>query len=206
MTPLFIATSLALAIGALFLAGRSYKTGEHFQHTPSMVISLAAAFIACSAAGDILLQQPDQDTQTLKRILGNLAFFAGIPLIASAILASAWKYDWSRAAWGRWLLVLFALFELCRRSDFGATYSQIMAVICAAVIAISFLKFKPIQTKLIGIISSAALAVSLLIYSPSASITNSPDPELFRLSLAITMALFSIALSKAEPCAAEKQT
>lgn len=160
-----------------------------------MVISLAAAFIASSAAANLLLQQPGQDIQTLRRILDNLAYFAALPLIASALLAYAWQQDWSKAGWGRWLLALFALFELCRRSGIGAGYSQILALLCVTITLISLCKFRSGQTRLFGTLSLLCLAPALLLFSP-ASLLQMSNPTLFGLSLGGALALLSLALGK----------
>lgn len=195
MSSLFL-TNCLLIICALCLAGRSYKQGESSDHTSSMVISLSAAFIACAGAGNILLQDPDQDTQTLKRILDNLAYYAAIPLIASAMVDSAWKYEWSRAAWGRWLLALFALFELCRRSEVGIEYSQIMAALSAGAILISALRLQALACKVAGTLAAATLAISLLVYSPTGLIPDQQDAGFFATGLSIFLILIGATIPK----------
>ncbi|PIE20842.1 MAG: hypothetical protein CSA61_00270 [Neptuniibacter caesariensis] len=184
-----------LILCALFLAGRCYKLGEAHDHTPSMVVSLSAIFIACSAAGNSLLQDTNQDTETLKRMLDNLAFFAAIPLIASAMVDNAWQFNWSKAAWGRWLLALFALFELCRRSEIGTEYSQIMSVLCALAIMVSAARLTCIISKLATCLAAMTFAASLLIFSPTSLITEQSNPALFALGLSISLLLIYPALS-----------
>jgi len=177
---------------ALFLAGQSYRLSEKHNNTALMVISLAAAFIACSAAGTILLSGRDQDSQTLLRLLNNLAFFAAIPLIASALLDLVHKFDWSKAAWGRWLLVLFALFELCRRSEIGIEYSQGMSLICSCVVVYSGLRLETLGTRLYGVAAGLFLGVGLLIFSPVSFFAERSNDFYYSLCLASTLTLLSI--------------
>lgn len=195
MSIILISSHLFLFVCALFLAGRSYKTGEENDHTASMVISLSAAFIACAAVGNLLLQQTDQDIQTLQRILDNLAYYAAIPLIASALLDNAWKFEWSKAAWGRWLLVLFALFELCRRSDIGALYSQVMAALSVAVMLISVLRSDVSSLRIAGCAAAASLASALFIYGPYSLIADSIDPATYSVTLGVSLGLLSLAFT-----------
>ncbi|WP_415886816.1 hypothetical protein ACMXYO_02195 [Neptuniibacter sp. QD37_6] len=196
MTLAIIAGNALLIASALFLAGRSYRVGEKHDHTASMVISLSAAFIACSGTGALLLQGTDQDSVTFRRLLDNLAYFAAIPLIASAMFDCAWKKEWSRAAWGRWLLVLFALFELCRRSEVGITYSQALAGLSALALLISCLRMQPLITKAAGTASAIAIAVSTLVYSQASLMPHLADPALYHSVLAVALILLSIALGK----------
>lgn len=195
MSGLFLANCLLISC-ALYLAGRCYKLGERYDHTASMVISLSAAFIACAGVGNILLQAADQDTQTLKRMLDNLAFYAGIPLIASALVDISWKFAWSRAAWGRWLLALFALFELCRRSEVGTEYSQLMALLCVIAISISALRFASHAAKISGLLAAMSLAITLLVFSPSGLLIEHIVDSHFALGLSFFLLLISSLIAK----------
>lgn len=162
-----VVSQVTLLLSALFLAGRSYQVSEKHNSAAIMVISLAAAFITCSSAADLLITQTGQDSETLKRILANLAFYASIPLIASAALDQAYNFNWSKAAWGRWLLVLFALFELCRRSNTGMEYSQFMVSISSAVLIFSMIKLRTSGGGILGLLGSTLYAVSLITFSPA---------------------------------------
>lgn len=197
-------SQITLLLCALFLAGRSYRTSEQSKISSLMVFSLAAAFIACAAAANLLLPGNDQDTVTLKRLLDNLAFFASIPLIASAALDIAFRFNWSKAAWGRWLLVLFALFELCRRSEMGLEYSQFMAALSSAVLLFSMLKMHSLMTRLIGGISSVLWAMSLLIYSQASLFPDYASPVHHLLLLAISLAMIALTTGKLCPAIPEE--
>lgn len=195
MSAFFIVSHIGLFVCALLLAGRSYQIAEQKNLTAFMVISLSAAFIAASAAGNLLLIESNQDIATLKRLLDNLAFYAAIPLIASALLDFSRNYDWSRAAWGRWLLALFALFELCRRADIGILYSQIMSVVSVSVILLSALKLANRNAQLSGLISAISLGVALLIYSPASLLPEMISPIHFALLEAFSLASLSLAIT-----------
>ena len=174
---------LVLLCSALLLAGRSYRLGETLQHTAAMVISLAAAFIASAAAVNVLITESNQDTDTLKRLLNNLAFYAAIPLISSALLDIAWKCDWSKAAWGRWLLVLFALFELCRRSEIGVLYSQIMAGLCVLTLLICIIRLTGFTTRIAILGSALFLGAGSLAFSPTSLWVELSNPPINNLCL-----------------------
>lgn len=180
---------LILLCCALLLAGRSYRLGETLQHTAAMVISLAAAFIACAAAVNLLITDSNQDTDTLKRILNNLAFYAAIPLISSALLDIGWKCDWSKAAWGRWLLVLFALFELCRRSEIGVLYSQVMAGLCVMTLLICMIRFAGVTSRLAILGSALFLGAGALIFSPVSLMSEHSSHLLYNLCLSAYLLL-----------------
>lgn len=195
MSILFIGSNVTLLLCALLLAGRSYQLFEQHAHKACMVISLSATFIACSAASTLFIQQPGQDLLTLKLMLNNLAFYASIPLLASAFIDIAWKHDWSKPAWGRWLLALFALFELARRAEIGAQYSQIMATISIAALLISFIKKANSTALLLGILASTLMAASLLIFSPTSIMPGLENSHYAAFSLAAAL----ITLTKALP-------
>ncbi|MAY43594.1 MULTISPECIES: hypothetical protein [unclassified Neptuniibacter] len=196
MSILFIASNTILLVCALLLAGRSYQVFEKHVHKASMVISLSATFIACSTLGTLLIHQQTSDLITLKRILDNLAFYAGIPLLASAFVDMAWKHDWSKPTWGRWLLVLFALFELARRAEFGAQYSQIMATLSILALLISFIKKANSTAILLGTLASTFLAASLLIFSPTSIIPALENSHYAALSLAAALIFLTKILPK----------
>ncbi len=196
MSIIFISSNIALLICALLLAGRSYQIFEQQANKACMVISLSCTFIVCSCAGTLLIHQQDQDLVTLKRILDNLAYYAAIPLLASAFVDIAWKHDWSKPAWGRWLLALFALFELTRRAEFGAQYSQIMATVSVAALVISFIKSPSTITQSIGITAAGFMATSLLIFGPASILPHYQNNDFSTLSLAAALLILTGTLPK----------
>lgn len=196
MSVLVVFSHSLILVCALFLAGRSYRLSEKHNSTALMVISLAAAFISCAVAGDLLLSGNDQDSLTLKRLLDNLALFAAVPLIASALLDLSFKYNWSKAAWGRWLLALFALFELCRRSGIGTEYTQIMSALCAITIIFSALKLYPINVRVTGISSGIFLFLSLLVFGSATLLPEQQNTLYYSVTLAASLGFISQILPK----------
>ena len=191
-------TTLALVLllaCSLYLSAQAYKHSEANHYTPSMVISLSAVFIAGSALGNLILSDANQDTETLKRLLNNLALFAGIPLIASALIDQAFNFQWGKAAWGRWLLALFALFELMRRTNLGVEYTQFMSVACAVAIAVFAYRAYTVQTfahlrrkyAVFALIYMACSTLSLLVFGPFGLISNLTSATLQHFSLSAAL-------------------
>ncbi|MGH1463204.1 MAG: hypothetical protein ACRBB6_14335 [Neptuniibacter sp.] len=191
MSEITVFSHSLILISALFLAGRSYRLAEKCNNTAFMVISLAAAFIACAATGELLLSGSGQDSETLKRMLNNLALFAALPLISSALLDRSFQFNWSKAAWGRWLLVLFALFELCRRSGIGTEYSQIMSALCAIVIIFSTIRLQIFSVRISGFFSGISMASSLLIFGPATLLPEQFNTLYYSIALAISLGLIT---------------
>lgn len=186
-----ILSQLLLLLGAGMAASLSYRNAQALkegQQTHMMVISLSCTFVALASLAALTLTGTDQDTQTLNRMLSNLAIFAGLPLIASALVALAKGWEWSRAAWGRWLLVLFAMFELCRRSGVGETYSEGLMVVISASWLFAAMLLGQGLSRLLAIASALLAAVSLVLFSPFSLFDASSD-ALYALTLAAALAL-----------------
>lgn len=158
--------NLALLVCALLLAERSYRSGgEHY--TSGFAISLSGAFIAASALATLLLSgSSDQDQQTLLRMLNNLAYYAALPLISSALVADALGQNWQKPAWGRWLLALLALFELTRRAQVGLEYSQILAAAVALGMLFATLRARTFTVRLGTALAGIAVAAAALLFGP----------------------------------------
>ncbi|WP_051560179.1 hypothetical protein [Marinobacterium jannaschii] len=177
---MILATQLVLVASALFTAGRHYKAAEQ-DNSNAFVLSVSACFIAAAAATG-LVTTDSVDQQTLQRMLDNLAYFAAVPLLAAALLAQAWQQNWSRAGWGRGLLALFALFELCRRSEVGDRYAQLLAA--AAVLTIVVAALRMPQKQLAGIAVAACLAASSLLFGNNSLMPEMSAPALANIALA----------------------
>lgn len=191
--------NITLMICALFVAGRSYRVGGE-QYTSGFVVSLSSVFIAASAAASLLLSGTlDQDQQTLLRMLNNLAYYAAIPLIGSALLADAIGQNWQKPTWGRWLLALLALFEITRRAESGLEYSQIMAVLVAASMLFAAIRYSRIAARVGCLIAALALGAGTLLFSP---ISLSPEYQnvlAYPLALAVMLLASAQALPKLRP-------
>lgn len=158
--------NLILLACALYLTVRSYRAADE-AYTSGFAISLSGTFIAASALASLTLTGvADQDYQTLLRMLNNLAYYAAIPLIASAMVADALGQNWSKPGWGRWLLFLLALFEVTRRGEVGLEYTQIMIVLVAASLLFAAIRLHSNAARLGNLLAAASIAAAVLVFSP----------------------------------------
>lgn len=155
---------LFVALASAVLLFRRSETLAQAPQSQLQVSSLSLLFVAMSAMGQLLLTPDSQDVATLQRLLDNLAVYAGLPLLATATLALAMNWYWSKAGWGRWLLALFALFELCRRMGLGEDYTLWLSLALAAALLVSAWRLQPTLSRL-----ACAVAAPLLLISLSAS-------------------------------------
>ncbi len=155
---------LAALTGAVLLFRRSEALAEA-PRSQLQVSSLSLVFIALAAMGQLLLTPTSQDIATLQRLLDNLAVYAGLPLLATATLALAMGWYWSKTGWGRWLLALFALFELCRRMGLGEDYTLWLSIALAGALLVAAWRLQGLMVRL-----ACALAAPLLLISLSAPV------------------------------------
>ena len=142
-------------------------------------LSLLSMIIAL--IGSFTLTSDSMDSSTLLRMLNNLALYAGAPMMASALLARALQRSFTMQTWGRYLLVLIALFELCRRMDAGADYAMVLAIVLIGALgAAAFLS--KIRSQRASFLS-AALLLAIAIVSWKA---NTSDLLLY-LALSLTL-------------------
>lgn len=154
---LFVLLSLWAA-----LVARAKANKEGRNSTEYLVISLSLLAAAVATAGQVVLNPQGSDSGTLMRIFTNLALYAAAPMLVTALVALARTYPISRPAWGRWLLGLFALFELCRRMGYGEQYTLILALCCIAGMAsaLAWFRGKDLRLKLASSTLAFALAVA----------------------------------------------
>lgn len=151
---------LAALSGAVLLFRRS----EQLQEAPRsqlQVSSLSLVFVALAAMGQLLLTPTSQDIATLQRLLDNLALYAGLPLLATAALALAMGWYWSKAGWGRWLLALFALFELCRRMGLGEDYTLWLSAALTAALLVTAWRLQGLLPRLLCVLAAPLLLVRI---------------------------------------------
>ncbi len=151
---------LAALSGAVLLFRRS----EQLQEAPRsqlQVSSLSLVFVALAAMGQLLLTPTSQDIATLQRLLDNLALYAGLPLLATAALALAMGWYWSKAGWGRWLLALFALFELCRRMGLGEDYTLWLSAALTAALLVTAWRLQGLLPRLLCVLAAPLLLISI---------------------------------------------
>ncbi|MBR9868394.1 MAG: hypothetical protein GYB20_11975 [Oceanospirillales bacterium] len=195
----------ALLISALFAAfilqKSAKKLTEELADEPRTTLqagALSALFIAFSAFAELLLNQTGSDIETLQRMFTNLAYYAAIPLLASAMLVSARNSHWERPAWGRWLIGLFALFELLRRMEHGEIYTQVVAVAVSGVMLTAAVMTRHKQLRSITLLAAVNMSIALLLTGPGA-LTASPLAEssyLYPLLMAGALPLAAIAIKQ----------
>ncbi|MBR9828377.1 MAG: hypothetical protein GYB41_07010 [Oceanospirillales bacterium] len=186
---------LAALAGAVLLFRRSDAAAEA-PKSQLQVASLSLIFLALAAMGRLLLVSVDQDIVTLQRLLDNLALYAGLPLLVTAALAMAMGWYWSKAGWGRWLLALFALFELCRRMGLGEDYTLWLSVVMAVVLLVVAWRQQGTLSRLATAIAAPLLLLS--ISAPALMVAELADTARL-LAQAIAILLLSHALLQQNP-------
>lgn len=189
----------ALLVSALVSALLLKRSAENLADDPKATLQAAALsslFIGLAALAELLLNQGGTDLQTLQRILSNLAYYAALPLLASAMLVCARNDHWSRPAWGRWLIGLFALFELLRRMEYGELYTQVIAVAVSAAILVSALITRHKLLRGITLFAGLNMAIALLLTGPGALSPDYSNPTLYPLLLAGAIPLTAIAIKQ----------
>jgi len=187
---LSLAANLALLCSGLGIAVVIYRQSQSLaQRSLHYMFALSALSLALAALGRLTLTSTGQDPQTLRLLLDNLAFFAGLPMIASVAIAHGWQRQWSRAAWGRWLLGLFALFELGRRSDIGLYYAQLLALLTCLALLAGVIKGYSGKTRLYALTGTVSLATGLLLFGPAPLIGGYQQDALYRFALAAFVVL-----------------
>lgn len=153
-----------LLLAALSSAVLLFRRSEQLQEAPRsqlQVSSLSLIFVALAVMGQLLLTPTSQDIATLQRLLDNLALYAGLPLLATAALALAMGWYWSKAGWGRWLLALFALFELCRRMGLGEDYTLWLSAALTAALLVTAWRLQGLLPRLLCVLAAPLLLISI---------------------------------------------
>lgn len=151
---------LTALTGAVLLFRRSEQLAEAPQ-SQLQVGSLSLVFVTLAAMGQLLLTPHDQDIATLQRLLDNLALYAGLPLLATATLALAMGWYWSRAGWGRWLLALFALFELCRRMGLGEDYTFWLSVALSIALVVAAWRLRALVSRIAFLLAAPLILLGI---------------------------------------------
>ncbi|MDO6563893.1 hypothetical protein Q4488_10915 [Amphritea sp. 1_MG-2023] len=194
----------ALLISALFSARQLQRHAQSHSDTAKATLqaaALSAGFVAIWALSE-LVNQSDQfagtDIATLQRLLSNLAYFVALPFLATALFISASSQHWQRPAWGRWLLGLFALFELLRRMEHGELYTQIVAVMISVSFLWVTLIIKEKALRQASLLAGINMAIALLVTGPGAVLASPlPDSQvLYPLLLTAALPLTGIAIQQ----------
>lgn len=133
-----ISALILLIVGLLWLLVSRPQPewrGEAAAQFSASLILIPAAIVALANASG--LQSPSW--QQANMVLQELAMYAALPLLSLVLISQAARlwgspYDWERMIWGRVLLGVCVVYELCRRSDvltemlliFALTISVIM--------------------------------------------------------------------------------
>jgi F0F1-type ATP synthase assembly protein I len=188
---------LFILFGGMVAAILTFRHPERLNDRPKdMAVLLSFCFLATALSGltQLLIPANNQDQQTLLRLMINLRDFIAIPLIASILLMYAFGKTFSRAAWGRWALVLFAMFELLRRNGSGEIYGETLHLISTACVLILAIKAfqKAITLPLFG--AALCWCVSLNLLGSYAMINLTTQPWglwLYSVLLGVSMVLIS---------------
>ncbi|MGB0664477.1 MAG: hypothetical protein ACPGMR_11900 [Pontibacterium sp.] len=127
-----------LGLSACLAALRHYRLWKANDVSAFAFFALALTITASAAfAQTIFGQFTSTDLTTFVRILQNLTDFVALPVIATAMIAVRFDWQFGRPAWGRWILALCAMFELLRRADAGDTYALLLPLACVAAMALA---------------------------------------------------------------------
>ena len=126
--------------------------------------------IAAAAIGNLWLQLSGNESAIL--LLDSLAWYAALPLLVSVRVIQAaqclgFNWYWDRMIWGRILLALCVVFELCRRSnqlDMILNVTSVMGAISFLVIA---LRPCPRPVLIINSVLWIGISVAFLTLRPS---------------------------------------
>jgi hypothetical protein len=197
---------LILVLGCAICAALLFRQPEKLSDankTRVLLVILGTAFIALASVTSLIVSPNNQDGATMLRLFSNLKNFVGLPLIASILLAFSLNKAFSRASWGRWVLVLFALFELLRRSGLGETYAIILEVVTALALCLSFVFGKRTLSigehqgvRLPGIFGAVCIGSSICLLGPYAIEPLSESTVWHNLSLGIGLSLLGLATGR----------
>jgi hypothetical protein len=118
--------------------------------------------IAAAAIGNLWLQISGNESAIL--LLDSLAWYAALPLLITVRMIQAaqhlgFDWHWDRIIWGRILLALCAVFEVCRR----ANQLDVIIYVASVIGCVSFLilALRPILNPLLIIITGLWIGISV---------------------------------------------
>ncbi|WP_261843757.1 hypothetical protein [Aliamphritea ceti] len=187
-------TSVALLLLAISSGYSSVwqhrQTSDDDAEINHKVLALCSLFIALSAIAQLLINNQNGDLYTLRQMLENLAYFAAIPLLATAAIATSMRKVWSKPAWGRWLIGLFAFFELLRRMQYGEQYAQFIAAAAAALLIFAAVRQDQPHNRPMLWSGSILIAAGLTLFSQGALLTGMQSTIFFSACLTAGLPLF----------------
>jgi len=195
-------TSLILLIcslvSPLLLYRQSAKLSEQSKNIAG-IICLCSAFIAGAALLPLFFDDTGTDSQVFLLMLENLLQYLALPMLCSAYLSISLGKSFSRATWGRWSLVLLAIFELCRRAEVGAYYSATIAIGTSLLFTLSLfyqLTDYSLTSLLSRFVAALSYAAAALLFADNYSVLQTADANYYNLSLSLSLILFSLILAK----------
>lgn len=169
----FAAMMLLLVSVWLCLQQRPNNSAQTEWRGASAARFAAGLLLLCAAAAE-LFQLPPNATLLLQQ----LSLYAALPLLVVVLATDALGYQWSRMIWGRLLLALCVVFELCRRNN--QLDALLMTIAAAAVIALLLALWKLAKIR-IWLAAQLIMACGALAWISASQ--NQPEPLLFWLSM-----------------------
>ncbi|GGC00268.1 hypothetical protein GCM10011352_28050 [Marinobacterium zhoushanense] len=196
VAPLTIAADLALLLSSGASAFWAWRQRQACTDERALLSAwaLSALFILVAIPAQYLPADAGSDLGVLRRMALNLAVYISLPLMATAVYALGRRWFWAGAGWGRWLLALFAAFELSRQLGYGEEYLQALGAAMVAACAVGSVLLK----QPLAVAATALLALTLTITSPVAPNWGIAwqEPALFRVLSALSLATFTAALHR----------
>lgn len=98
--------------------------------------------------------------------------------------------------WGRWVLALFALFELMRRTDLGSYYTLALGLAVTIALLIAFVRYNNNDIRLPGIASAVLIGTSTSILDTTSLLPHMQSDLLNALCLSSGLALVGLATGR----------
>ena len=195
-------TSLVLVICSLLSSLLLYRQPARLSDQSKNIagiISLCSAFIAAAALLPLFFDATSADSTVFLLMLENLLQYLALPLLCSAYLSISLGKHFSRTTWGRWSLVLLAIFELCRRAEVGDYYSATIAIATSLLFTVSLfyqLTDFSLSSLLCRLVAALSYAAAALLFAANYSLLEHANASYFNLSLSLSLILLSHVLAK----------
>ncbi len=196
MNTLSLFLSLAGCAACALLPYRQTSSLSERHKTLAFLLLLSACFIAAGSIAEWGLVAQTTDAETAKRLFSNLKHFIAIPLIGSVLLAASFNRFWTTAIWGRWVLALFALFELMRRTDLGQNYALWLGAAVMSALLISFARNNAHNIRIPGLAAAILIGISTSILDSTSLAPALQNHFASEVILSIGLALVGLASAR----------
>lgn len=197
---MLLTSQIVLAVASLFAALLLYRQPKQLTDQSKKVahiVTICTLLIFISSVVPIFVTETGTDSRTFLLMLVNLQLYLALPLMSSVIFFSCLNRHFSKAAWGRWSLVLLASFELCRRAQFGEYYSVAIAIGCSLLIAAGFIyqrsRFVPLWIQLLAI---SSYVIALVVFSTALSLFQFSNDSYYNMMLGCSVCLICYCFGK----------